>query len=245
MPTEVVGLPQTFIAALHTDDLPLQFNGNDFEMSAEVLNDLLEEATINISFDDIDTSRCNNENALGDGQHSNHLINANIGAATDAVTAAANCMDIETLMANPATILIGRKKSKQKKRVITKESHMTIKQRCSHGIDSKRSYGSYFCNLVSDTKCKELMTEFWSLPGWLAKKTYIRGLVSVKKPKIRRLSKVKDMKNKKISRDCFLIADSGQRVNICQSLFWQLFLLVVIVLAIGLKTMSYLKLCVV
>ncbi len=61
VPTESVGLLQTSIAALHTDDLPLQFNGNDFEISAEVLNDLLGESTINISFGDIDTSRCNNE----------------------------------------------------------------------------------------------------------------------------------------------------------------------------------------
>ncbi len=69
------------------------------------------------------------------------------------------------------------------------------------------------------------MMEFWSLPGWLAKKTYIRGLVSVRKPKIRRLSKVKDMKNKDISRDCFLIADSGQRVKVCRSLFLATFAL--------------------
>ena len=138
---------------------------------------MLGESTINLSFDDIDTSRCNNENALEDGQHSNQSINANIGAATDTVTAAANCMDIKTLMANPATILVGRKKSKQKNRVITKESHMTMKQRCSHDIDSKRSYGSYLCNLVSDAKHNELMTEFRSLPSWLAKKTYVHGLV--------------------------------------------------------------------
>ena len=31
---EAVGLPQTSIAALHTDDLPLQFSGNDFEILA-------------------------------------------------------------------------------------------------------------------------------------------------------------------------------------------------------------------
>ena len=79
---------------------------------------------------------------------------------------------------------------------------MSIKQRCSHGIDSKQSYGSYLCHLVSDAKRKELMTEFWSLPGCLAKKT-----------------------NKEISRHCFLIADSGQRVKVCRSLFLVIFAL--------------------
>ena len=47
----------------------------------------------------------------------------------------------------------------------------------------------------------------------------------MKTPKIRRLSKVKDIKNKEISRDCFLIADNRQRVNVCRSLFLATFAL--------------------
>ncbi len=103
-----------------------------------------------------------------------------------------------------------------------KQSYSIIKQekvlkaRCSHGTD--KSACGYHCFRVSDKKREEMKTEFWGLPSWLAKRVYVRGLVTTRKPVLRR-AHVQDENRRKVSNDCFLLADEGDRVKVCRSMF--------------------------
>ncbi len=86
-----------------------------------------------------------------------------------------------------------------------------LKHRCSHGEPGKKSHG-FSCSLVSDDSREHAMTEFWELPTWLGKKTFIRGLVVFRKGR-----------GKNATKDCFMTADNEHRVKVCRRLFLSTF----------------------
>src|SRR5258705_7102186 len=76
---------------------------------------------------------------------------------------------------------------------------------------------TYLCGQFSEEDQQTRFREFWALPSWDAKKSFLRGVVDTKAPHKRRMQDVTH--RKKISHDCYMHNAQGLKVKVCCSLF--------------------------
>lgn len=93
----------------------------------------------------------------------------------------------------------------------------SVKPRCHHTTPKKITERSFQCACISEESRKAEFQKFWELESWVAKKAYIKGLVSTKEPGRRRKDSQKCVKLE--SHDCFLPKSNGEKVRVCQSFF--------------------------
>ena len=61
-----------------------------------------------------------------------------------------------------------------------------LKGRCEHEVPKAKKARSFMCVAVPEESREKVFDEFWKLDSWLAKKAFVRGLVSTRAAKRRR-----------------------------------------------------------
>lgn len=97
----------------------------------------------------------------------------------------------------------------------------SMKFRCCHTETSRKMTSkSFLCHQVTEELRKKAFDNFWSLPSWCSRKSYLRGLVSTTDIKRRRKeNRDKTNNRKKQSHYCFLPLATGKLLSLIMALF--------------------------
>jgi hypothetical protein len=114
---------------------------------------------------------------------------------------------------------IGFRKDPQQGLINVEKASKNMLARCEHQTACK-----YACSNVSEDARQRKFDEFWKLDSWLAKKSFVRGLVATRLPIVQRRHnrlnpEVSKRKPKELIRDCYLATETGQKVLVCRKFF--------------------------